>query len=602
MDYNSVCEIIDKIDTESDAPLDLIVNSALSGNYYTDKLPPRSEAAVLLLDWYMSGSNAFTGDETDELTSGVGDFYRICPKDKFKAAEKLLKQDGYHDVAALIKEGLKGVDRALKGDYIEWMESVQNMFDLWMEFNAPRFHKLIKSWVKSESAELKKFFASTDIKLADAFMKSANVLRDWRDNDAALALYMTAADMGDPEAMLLISEYYSQLKNDVKTAFEWCEKAAICGSADAQLRLSYMYRDKNDKKSEQKWYKLAAENGQPYALFLVGKMYRDGDGVKKDPSLAVECFRKAADGGVLDAYGALAPMYENGEGAERDRSRAIEYYSIAAVLGSPTARERLREFPDMTDYMAKSDELERLARGGDAYATYALGCIAEYREDEDTSEEYYRKAAELWRKKVEEGDADAMVLLGLCYNLEKGVEEDQATAYRLFERAESLGDPDGTYQIGSLYAGGEGVKYSPKTANKYFQKAADAGVVQAMLDLGNNYLDGTGIKQDTAMARYWLTRAAEGDSDTCANRCLSDICEKAGDREKAREWLVTAAEKGDRSAQVMLARRMFADKPDISARIDRAARSYEYTDFYDIIFDRIKNDLPFRNDRITLVK
>lgn len=601
MDYNTVCEMIDKLDVESGEMLDCFIAAAVAGNYFTEALPERAQSAAVLLDWFISGKNA---SEMSDSFDGVSDFYRICPTEASKPLLKLLNADGGAEIAELISSGIKGLKKAKRNEdlFCGWAEDVQEDFAVWAETGAPSLHRIVARWIKADAAELKEYFANTEVTFVEACMNHAGFLRAHRENGDAFKLFMFAAEAGNAEAMFDISEYYAFIEEDKEKAFDWCKKAAEGGSANAQLRLACMCADKGDKKAAFEWCKKAADKGQAGAMLMLGRIYKDGDGAEKDMRLAVEYLQKAADGGMPDAFRELAPLYDAGDGTERDVMRAIEYYSIAAILGSPTAQERLKRFPDMPDYAARSEELQRLAKGGDVRAVYALGCLAEYREDEAESEKYYEKAAKLWREKADAGDPEAMVFLGLCYNWGKGVEEDQAEAFGLYERAEGLGYARASFCLGELYSHGEGVKYSPKTANKYYLKAAEAGVADAMLDLGRNYDDGNGIKKDKDKAVYWLTRAANEGNDTCAHRCLAFIADERHEKETAREWRAKAAEKGDRTAQIWLARNVLEDDPDLAELVERKSRHYEYTEFYDEIFEMIKDGLPFRNDRITLVK
>ncbi len=599
MNYSDIVKRIRSLKEDTDAPLDLYVLGAITGVFHMDKLPPKSEAAVLLTAWRLSGDNSVS-DEGCE--GGVCDFYS-AQKDRMRVNDicDLLRSEGLADVADIVKKGMAGVKRAEKDDryFYKWAAETQSEYDEWEEHNVSRLHNATVRWVKSDAAELEKVFENTKMPFDEAIRQCADILRGFGEEEDAFTLFLCAAEEGNADAMFDVASYYAIVEGDAKKASEWCEKAADGGCVDAQLQSAREHKAKGDFSAAFARCKAAAVSEHPLAYLMLGTFYKNGDGVDKDSKLAVSYLQKAADASLVDAYGELAPLYENGDGIERDRLRAVEYYSIAAISGVPSAQEKLRQYPDISDYIAKADEIEKMAKDGDVYAIYALACFAEYREDDETSEKYYKKAAELWAQKAEAGDVESMICLGLCYQHEHGVESEGGEPLELFTRAESLGEPFASYCIAHLYEGGDGVKYSPKLGNKYYQIAAEAGNPDAMMYLGRNLDEGYGIKKDTQKAVYWLERAANEGGDTCAHHCLADIYEKIyHDKQKARELRVSAAEKGDRSAQVRLAKDVLEKKfPELWTVVDNKARDYEYTEFYDDIFERIKDRLPFRKER-----
>ncbi|HYF86181.1 lysozyme inhibitor LprI family protein [Azospirillum sp.] len=84
-----------------------------------------------------------------------------------------------------------------------------------------------------------------------------------------------------------------------------------------------------------------AEAGNAQAQTYLGRMYRKGQGVAKDPSVAVTWFQKAATQGEWEASNTLGTMYRLGEGVPQDFQKAIQWYLEAAKLGVENAMYRV---------------------------------------------------------------------------------------------------------------------------------------------------------------------------------------------------------------------------------------------------------------------
>ena len=63
----------------------------------------------------------------------------------------------------------------------------------------------------------------------------------------------------------------------------------------------------------------------------------------------------------------------------------------------------------------------------------------------------YEKAAELWFKAAEAGDAYAQVCIGVCYLEGEGVAEDVKTALEWFKKSAEQDSPEAHYELGMCY-------------------------------------------------------------------------------------------------------------------------------------------------------
>jgi TPR repeat protein len=74
------------------------------------------------------------------------------------------------------------------------------------------------------------------------------------------------------------------------------------------------------------------------AQFNLGDMYREGEGVEKDPNMAVKWYRKAAEGEggdpilISKALNNLGVMYDTGDGVEQDHEEAAAMFQKAEEL------------------------------------------------------------------------------------------------------------------------------------------------------------------------------------------------------------------------------------------------------------------------------
>jgi TPR repeat protein len=134
-----------------------------------------------------------------------------------------------------------------------------------------------------------------------------------------------------------------------------------------------------------------------------------------------------------------------------------------------------------------------------------------------------KKAAKIYRRAVELGNVDAMVQLGVLYQIGSSVKLDNLDflkkAERLFRAAADRGDAVGQACLGSFLCSQEKLE----EGFRYFALAADQGYTSGEQDLGVCYRDGHGTEVDLGKARYWFERAAaKGDEAAIENLAALD--------------------------------------------------------------------------------
>jgi TPR repeat protein len=84
-----------------------------------------------------------------------------------------------------------------------------------------------------------------------------------------------------------------------------------------------------------------AENGDARAQVALGVSYAIGEGVARNPAVAVKWYRLAADQG--DAFGQsnLGACYGEGVGVAQDWVQSTKWYALAADQGNPLAMSNL---------------------------------------------------------------------------------------------------------------------------------------------------------------------------------------------------------------------------------------------------------------------
>ena len=173
------------------------------------------------------------------------------------------------------------------------------------------------------------------------------------------------------------------------------------------------------------WYQRGGERGNVTAMFNAAVMYDSGRGTASDPAAALTWYEQASRAGSGRASYDLGLIFENGAGTPRDRQRAVRYFRQAAAHGISEGKAHLARMgvsfagvvglakpdPAMTNFQEAQRAL--LARGPDGDA----------------------KAAILFRKAAEGGDALAAYNLGYCYEHGIGLETNLGQALVWYRRS-----------------------------------------------------------------------------------------------------------------------------------------------------------------------
>ena len=255
----------------------------------------------------------------------------------------------------------------------------------------------------------------------------------------AFHLFKEAARLQLPEAMFNVGHCYSHGigvdKNDVE-AVRWFRKAAKNGDVEALRCVGYAYNmgygvAKNSQKAF-KWYKKAAQEGDGRAMLEVGVKYREGDGVGQDLAEAWNWLNACVDSNHSCQWLAklyMADMLYNGQMQDDDPDKVTNLYE--------SAYEGCLEAVDNGDDEAMIHLGNFFLEGNE---------LLEIDKNPSKAVEYYEKAAN-------EGYAQSMNMLGVCYSNGKGVGKDILKACWWFEQAAAKGFTVAKYNLACNYLG-----------------------------------------------------------------------------------------------------------------------------------------------------
>lgn len=90
------------------------------------------------------------------------------------------------------------------------------------------------------------------------------------------------------------------------------------------------------------------------------------------------------------------------------------------------------------------------------------------------------KEIDEYKKKAEQGDAEAQCSLGDCYRLGLGVEQDYSAAFKWYQLSAEQGDPEAQFNLGSMCEKGLGVERNLELAIDWYRKSAEQDFEEAV--------------------------------------------------------------------------------------------------------------------------
>lgn len=149
-----------------------------------------------------------------------------------------------------------------------------------------------------------------------------------QDLARAAALYLRAAELGHPDAMLALGQLYQSGRGVAR------DDAAAAG-----------------------WYRRSAEAGSTVGQYNLALLLAAGSGVPQDLGSAIAWYERAAQGGFAKAQFNLALLLEQRRGSPADIEHAYAWFKLAGANGIGIAGGRLAALaPSMSpEQLARAD-------------------------------------------------------------------------------------------------------------------------------------------------------------------------------------------------------------------------------------------------------
>jgi TPR repeat protein len=214
-------------------------------------------------------------------------------------------------------------------------------------------------------------------------------------------------------------ELGSDLGEEYRADLAWWEAVAVRSvrySVVPFLFGNYYYMLKDpDLLQAIRFYKLGAEQGYGHSQYVLGKFYYTGEGVEKDPALALHWLEKAAQQDVAPAMYYLGKLYADDQSVAFDMDNAVLWWRRSLNLGDCEA-------PGLVEL-----ELSwclALGFGADQFKQHEDEKVYEYRAiafllqaDDNISTRTSIAVDEdsWWYRYVKQEDAHALYWMGMCY-------------------------------------------------------------------------------------------------------------------------------------------------------------------------------------------
>jgi TPR repeat protein len=191
------------------------------------------------------------------------------------------------------------------------------------------------------------------------------------------------------------------------------------------------------------------------------------------------------------------------------------------------------------------------------YTPVAQDSLGSFYENGTGVDQDYTEAARLFRLAADQGHANSLMKLALCYIRGTGVDQNHPEAVRLYRLAADQGYASAQTFLATSYATGMGVDQDYAEAVRVYRLAVNQGYAPAQYMLGMCIQKGAGVDQDHIEAvRLYQLAANQGDADA---RYRLGVCYENGagvdeDHAEAVRFYRLAADQGSADAQQSLAR------------------------------------------------
>ncbi|MBE6074259.1 MAG: hypothetical protein E7202_06980 [Selenomonas ruminantium] len=328
------------------------------------------------------------------------------------------------------------------------------------------------------------------------------------------------AEQGIYIATKYLADWYSDVPvegEEAVRAFGYQKIVAEAGEVTAMYSLACAYLTGKgtdcDETAAWKWMKKAADLEYPPAMYEFANHLLTVEGIARDERKAGNLIKKAADAGYWPAVQDYACCLENGLwNIKQDKVKAVKLFTQCVEQGMPRAMYYLAGYYRAGEVVAQDDAkyVDLLCKAAEAGVPEAQRESAINLLDFDQKEDAANKeAVRLLQQAAEQGDAEAQLWLGFCYEEGCGIAQDAKKAVDCYKRAARVGLARAQFELGACYRDGRGTAKNEKEAFEWFKKAARQGEAYAANAVGLCYLDGIGVSGNLGEAFAWFKKSAE---------------------------------------------------------------------------------------------
>lgn len=163
-------------------------------------------------------------------------------------------------------------------------------------------------------------------------------------------------------------------------------------------------------------------------------------------------------------------------------------------------------------------------------ALYASVAVAEDDNAEECYSNYdqfnYQQASKSCTAAADQGDVVAQLHLGTMYSYGKGVEQNDAEAFRWYRAAAEQGDVEGQYMIAHMYRVGRGVLQDYSQSVRWYRSGARQGYARTQSSLGSMHELGLGVEKNYVLAHMWYNIASANSNGEYGTEARNDLAAK----------------------------------------------------------------------------
>ncbi|MCG8490077.1 MAG: sel1 repeat family protein, partial [Sneathiellales bacterium] len=230
----------------------------------------------------------------------------------------------------------------------------------------------------------------------------------------------------------------------------------------------------------------------------------------------------------------------------RDQDFSLSYLLLAdAFSNGKGVKKNLQMVRSLLDEGPPEDPNILYAKGLYNY----LGILKPL--DNKKNRQYFKAAAD-------QGHGTAMVWFGKMLEAGHGGPKDINSALALYRKSNALGNLDGKMALGKAYYFGRGVKQSYERSLGYIRPAGSMKHPEANFYLGYMYANGLGVKANrNSSLKYYEKAIKAGHTNARGGYAVAyyDDMQKAKEGKSYHRWLVDAANRGQKAAKYVLARK-----------------------------------------------